>query len=182
MPRTNTVFLFFSAAALLLSSANAFMLPSSASMERVQPKTASRKMLSSILKMSDGGNQDDIQSKISSDGTFYDDEVSIGHQKNANTTKLIVRKQFCRSHAIFFTLPYLFVNQLKAWFGTHQDRNLRLYEGETYGGGLDWTRCRQTANKCHFVHQRLRCRFGGLGWKWHSILNTSENGQIAWKC
>ena len=81
MTRTTSLFLFFSAVALFLSSTDAFSVQQSRAVEGLQSKAASKKMLASILKMSEG-EQEDAQSKISADGTFYDDEVSIGHTSN----------------------------------------------------------------------------------------------------
>lgn len=75
MARSTTFFFFFSAVILFLSSVDAFSIQQSRAVEGLQSRAASKKMLASILKMSEG-EQEDIQSKISADGTFYDDEVS----------------------------------------------------------------------------------------------------------
>ena len=72
MLRTNSLFLLFSAAALFVSSVNAFTTQPARTMEGLQSRTASKKILASILKMSE---EEDAKSKISADGTFYDDEV-----------------------------------------------------------------------------------------------------------
>lgn len=74
MARSISFFLFFSAVMLFLSSANAFSIQQSRAVEGLQSRAASKRMLASILKMSEG-EQEDVQSKISADGTFYDDEV-----------------------------------------------------------------------------------------------------------
>jgi len=74
MARSTTFFVFLSAVILVLSSVDAFSVQQSRAVEGLQSRAASKKMLASILKMSEG-EQEDIQSKISADGTFYDDEV-----------------------------------------------------------------------------------------------------------
>lgn len=82
MIRTTSLFLLFSAAALFLSSADAFTMHQSRAMDGLQTRAASKQILSSILKMSEtpeGGEptaEEVVQSKVSADGTFYDDEVS----------------------------------------------------------------------------------------------------------
>mmetsp|Transcript_3958 Transcript_3958/g.9443 ORF Transcript_3958/g.9443 Transcript_3958/m.9443 type:complete len:130 (+) Transcript_3958:126-515(+) len=74
MARSTSFFLFFSAVMLFLSSTNAFSIQQSRAVEGLQSRAASKRMLASILKMSEG-EQEDVQSKISADGTFYDDEI-----------------------------------------------------------------------------------------------------------
>ena len=74
MPRSTSFVLFFSAVVLFLSSADAFSIQQSRAVEGLQSRAASKKILASILKMSEE-EQADVQSKISADGTFYDDEV-----------------------------------------------------------------------------------------------------------
>lgn len=81
MTRTTSLFLFFSAVALFLSSTDAFSVQQSRAVEGLQSKAASKKMLASILKMSEG-EQEDAQSKISADGTFYDDEIDTAPIKS----------------------------------------------------------------------------------------------------
>ena len=82
MMTRSALFLLFSAAALFLSSVDAFTTQPGRTMEgarsQSQSKAASKRMLASILKMSEG-EQEDVASKISADGTFYDDEVSDGY-------------------------------------------------------------------------------------------------------
>ena len=76
MARSTFIFLLISAAALFLSSVDAFSMQHSRAVEGLQSRAASKKMLASILKMSEEGEQqEDVASKISADGTFYDDEV-----------------------------------------------------------------------------------------------------------
>ncbi len=77
MARTTFAFLFIAAAALFLSSVDAFSVQQhSRAVGGLQSRAASKKMLASILKMSEEGEQqEDVASKISADGTFYDDEV-----------------------------------------------------------------------------------------------------------
>jgi len=48
-------------------------------MEGLQSRTASKKILASILKMSE---EEDAKSKISADGTFYDDEIDTAPVKS----------------------------------------------------------------------------------------------------
>ena len=80
MARSTFIFLLISAAALFLSSVDAFSMQHSRAVEGLQSRAASKKMLASILKMSEEGEQqEDVASKISADGTFYDDEVSKIH-------------------------------------------------------------------------------------------------------
>ena len=79
MARSTFIFLLISAAALFLSSVDAFSMQHSRAVEGLQSRAASKKMLASILKMSEEGQQEDVASKISADGTFYDDEVSKIH-------------------------------------------------------------------------------------------------------
>ena len=76
MARSTFIVLLISAAALFLSSVDAFSMQHSRAVEGLQSRAASKKMLASILKMSEEGEQqEDVASKISADGTFYDDEV-----------------------------------------------------------------------------------------------------------
>mmetsp|Transcript_970 Transcript_970/g.2493 ORF Transcript_970/g.2493 Transcript_970/m.2493 type:complete len:138 (+) Transcript_970:107-520(+) len=81
MFRTSTLFLLFSAAALFLSSSsvNAFSVQPGRSVQGAQQlhsNAAAKKMPASILKMSEGSSEkEDVASKISADGTFYDDEI-----------------------------------------------------------------------------------------------------------
>mmetsp|Transcript_16815 Transcript_16815/g.34664 ORF Transcript_16815/g.34664 Transcript_16815/m.34664 type:complete len:130 (+) Transcript_16815:107-496(+) len=81
MARSTSFFLFFSAVMLFLSSTNAFSLQQSRAVEGLQSRAASKRMLASILKMSEG-DQEDVQSKISADGTFYDDEIDTAPIKS----------------------------------------------------------------------------------------------------
>merc|ERR1712127_656702 len=67
-----------SAAALFLSSADAFSMHQSRAINGLQSRAAPHQILSSILKMSEGGeptSEEVVQSKVSADGTFYDDEL-----------------------------------------------------------------------------------------------------------
>jgi len=90
MSRTPTLFLLFSAAALFLSSASAFTMQPGRSVEGVQSRAASKKMIASILKMADG-DREDVQSKISSDGTFYDDELDSAPIKSGISDSMKAR-------------------------------------------------------------------------------------------
>mmetsp|Transcript_23767 Transcript_23767/g.50535 ORF Transcript_23767/g.50535 Transcript_23767/m.50535 type:complete len:131 (-) Transcript_23767:1236-1628(-) len=81
MSRTPTLFLLFSAAAVFLSSVDAFTMRTGRAIEgahRMQSKAA----LVSILKMSEGSEQEEAASKISADGTFYDDEIDTAPIKS----------------------------------------------------------------------------------------------------
>lgn len=82
MSRTPTLFLLFSAAAVFLSSVDAFTMQTGRAIEgshRMQSKAA----LVSILKMSEGSEQEkEAASKISADGTFYDDEIDTAPIKS----------------------------------------------------------------------------------------------------
>jgi hypothetical protein len=81
MSRTTSLFLLFSAALFLSSfSADAFTMQQARTVEGLQSRTASKKILASILKMSEEGGdpqESAVQAKISADGTFYDDEVCV---------------------------------------------------------------------------------------------------------
>lgn len=75
MSRTSSVFILFSAAVLCLSSVNGFSVQTGRSVQgaqQLQSKAATKKMLSTILRMAE---EDDLKGKISADGTFYDDEI-----------------------------------------------------------------------------------------------------------
>jgi len=86
MMTRSALFLLISAAALFLSSSvDAFTTQPGRTIEgarsQSQSKAASQRMLASILKMADG-EQEDAASKISSDGTFYDDEIDTAPIKS----------------------------------------------------------------------------------------------------
>lgn len=85
MSRTSALFLLFSAAALFLtSSVNAFTMKPGRSIQgaqQLQSNEASKRTLSSILKMAEG-DQKDGAGKVSADGTFYDDEIDTAPVKS----------------------------------------------------------------------------------------------------
>merc|ERR1711935_646207 len=78
-----------SAAALFVSSTEAFTMQSGRSVEVSNSRAASKKMLASILKMADG--DEDGKSKISSDGTFYDDEIDTAPIKSGISDSMKAR-------------------------------------------------------------------------------------------
>ena len=74
--------LFLLAALFLSSGVNAFTTQPGRSIQgtqQLQSSEASKRMLTTILKMAEGNSDQDAASKISADGTFYDDEVSSHH-------------------------------------------------------------------------------------------------------
>jgi len=62
--------------------------------EGLQSRTASKKILASILKMSEEGGEPQeaaVQSKISADGTFYDDEIDSAPMKTGISDSMKAR-------------------------------------------------------------------------------------------
>lgn len=95
MSRTTSLFLLFSAALFLSSfSTDAFTMQQARTVEGLQSRTASKKILASILKMSEEGGEPQeaaVQSKISADGTFYDDEIDSAPMKTGISDSMKAR-------------------------------------------------------------------------------------------
>lgn len=95
MSRTTSLFLLFSAALFLSSfSADAFTMQQARTVEGLQSRTASKKILASILKMSEEGGdpqESAVQAKISADGTFYDDEIDSAPMKTGISDSMKAR-------------------------------------------------------------------------------------------
>mmetsp|Transcript_747 Transcript_747/g.1716 ORF Transcript_747/g.1716 Transcript_747/m.1716 type:complete len:132 (+) Transcript_747:145-540(+) len=76
--------LFLLAALFLSCGVNAFTTQPGRSIQgaqQLQSSEASKRMLTSILKMAEGNSEQDAASKISADGTFYDDEIDTAPVK-----------------------------------------------------------------------------------------------------